>query len=222
MNLKYAIFDMDGLMFDTERLFIQSFLTSVSEKTGMSFPEEKLKSLLGLNRAATEKVFPTLFGTKYSCSQCYAISDIWVKEYISTHGLPIKAGLKELLSYLKEKGFRIAVASSTAREKVAGYVEKAGLTTYFDVIMGGDIVTKGKPDPQIFLMTAESLGCTAPSQCVVFEDSKNGLLAGYHAGMSVIVVPDMLDPTTEYPGYAFARVDTLDQAIPVLDASAGE
>lgn len=216
MGFRYAIFDMDGLMFDTERLFVDSFMQYVSVQTGMSFPEDKLKSLLGLNRQDTIRVFPELFGTKYSCEECYAISDVWTKQYIKENGIPVKPGLEKLLSWLKKNGYKIAVASSTYREKVVSYVEQTNLLPYFDIIMGGDMVTKGKPDPQIFLMTAEALGCTDPAKCVVFEDSKNGLLAGYNAGMNVVVIPDLLDPTVEYPGYAYAKLSILSDAIYVL------
>lgn len=216
MKFQYAIFDMDGLMFDTERLFVESFLQYVAPQTGMDFPKDKLISLIGLNHASTLQIFPKLFGTAYSCDECYAISDVWTKQYLAEHGLPIKPGLVKLLEWLKKNKYQIAVASSSDRPKVVSYVESAGLTAYFDVIMGGDMVTKGKPDPQIFLMAAEALGCREPGSCVVFEDSKHGLAAGKKAGMHVIVVPDLIDPTKDFPGYAFAKVKTLADAVLIL------
>lgn len=216
MKFHYAIFDMDGLMFDTERLFVDSFTQYVAPQTGMDFPREKLISLIGLNHASTVQIFPELFGTKYTCDECYAISDVWTKRYLAEHGLPVKPGLVKLLAWLKKNGYRIAVASSSAQGKVAAYIESVRLTEYFDVVMGGDMVTKGKPDPQIFLMTADALGCKKTASCVVFEDSKNGLMAGKRAGMNVIVVPDLQDPTELLPGYAFAKVKTLADAILIL------
>ena len=216
MKFQYAIFDMDGLMFDTESLFVDSFIQYVAPQTGMEFPREKLVSIIGLNHASTVEVFPKLFGTKYSCDECYAISETWTKRHIAEHGLPVKPGLVRLLAWLRENGFRIAVASSSDRSKVSAYIESVHLTEYFDVVMGGDMVTRGKPDPQIFLMAAEALGCEDPASCVVFEDSKNGLMAGKAAGMNVIIVPDLQDPTELLPGYAFAKVKTLSDAIPVL------
>lgn len=216
MKFQYAIFDMDGLMFDTERLFVESFQQSVAPETGMDFPKDKLISIIGLNHASTVERFPELFGTKYTCDQCYAISEIWTRHYIAQHGLPVKPGLIELLRWLKKNHCRIAVASSSARNKVAAYIENVHLTEYFDVLLGGDMVTRGKPDPQIFQMAAEALGCEDPASCIVFEDSRNGLLAGKAAGMKVIVVPDLQDPTERLPGYAYAKVKTLADAIPIL------
>ncbi len=219
MGFQYAIFDMDGLMFDTERLFVESFVKEVGPATGMDFPVEKLKALLGLNRAATEEIFPTLFGTKYTCEQCYEISERWVKEYITENGIPLKPGLEELLIWLKTNGFKCAVATSTARDKAAGYMKSVGLEHYFDAIIGGDMVSKGKPDPQIFQIAAETLGSADPGQCVVFEDSRNGLLAALNAKMAAVIVPDLLDPTVEFPGLCYAKVKTLSDAIAVLKAA---
>lgn len=217
MKFQYAIFDMDGLMFDTERLFVESFEKQVSLETGMKFEREDLKKLLGCNKAATEKLFPELFGTKYSCQECYAISDRWVKEYLEENGIPVKPGLEELLKWLKKNGFKCAVATATNRDKAWNYIKSTGVDIYFDTIVGGDMVTKGKPDPQTFQLAAEALGASNPEQCVVFEDSRNGLLAGHNAHMAVIVVPDLLDPTEDYPDLCYAKVHTLKDAIQILE-----
>jgi len=217
MSFKYAIFDMDGLMFDTERLFVESFVKAVTPATGMDFPVEDLKKLLGCNKKTTEELFPVLFGTKYSCTHCYEIGDAWVADYIEKNGMPIKPGLEELLKWLKANGYKCAMATATNRDKAWGYVQSVGLDGYFDTIVGGDMVTRGKPDPQTFQLAAEALGSTDSSECVVFEDSRNGLLAGHNAQMAVIVVPDLLDPTEDYPGLCYAKVKTLSDAIAILE-----
>lgn len=217
MGFHYAIFDMDGLMFDTEHLFIQSFLTAVAQETGVDFPEEKLKMMLGLNAASTKEIFPTLFGTKYSCEYCYEIGNRWISTYIAENGVPVKPGLHELLQYLRTHDYRIALATSSDREKAVRYTKQTEVYSFFDVILGGDMVTRGKPDPQTFLLAANALGCQDTSECVVFEDSANGLLAGVNANMSVIIVPDQLDPTERYPGLCYAKVPTLADAIDLLE-----
>lgn len=217
MRFQYAIFDMDGLMFDTERLFVESFKMAVEPATGQEFAVDKLKLLLGCNKKTTAELFPQLFGTEVSCEECYAIGDRWVEEYIAEHGIPLKPGIEELLIWLKENGFQCVVATATNREKAWNYIQSVKLDRYFDGIIGGDMVTRGKPDPQTFLMAAELLGCQDVSQCVVFEDSKNGLLAGHNANMAVIVVPDLLDPTEMHPGICYAKVKNLSDAIPILE-----
>ena len=217
MDIKGAIFDMDGLMFDTERLFVESFEKAVGPALGMDFPREDLKKLLGCNKKATQELFPKLFGTKYTCDECYAIGDAWVEKYIAENGVPLKAGIEELLIWLKANDFKCVVATATNRNKAWGYIESVGLDKYFDTIVGGDMVTKGKPDPQTFQMDAEKLGSTDPGQCVVFEDSRNGLLAAHNANMAAIIVPDLLDPTEDHPGLCYAKVKTLSDAIPILE-----
>lgn len=216
MKFQYAIFDMDGLMFDTERLFVESFVKAVAPATGMDFPVENLKMLLGCNKKATQELFPKLFGTKYTCDECYAIGDKWIEEYIGENGVPLKPGIEELLIWLKANGFKCVVATATNRDKAWGYIQSVKLDKYFDTIVGGDMVTKGKPDPQTFQIAAEKLGSTDSRQCIVFEDSKNGMLAARNANMAVIVVPDLIDPTVEYPDVCYAKVKTLSDAIPIL------
>lgn len=219
MKFQYAIFDMDGLMFDTERLFVESFEMAVTPALGMEFPVEKLKMLLGCNKKATKELFPQLFGTKFTCEECYAIGDGWVENYIAEHGVPLKPGIEELLIWLNDNGFRCVVATATNRDKAWRYIESVGLDKYFETIVGGDMVTKGKPDPQTFQMAAEKIGSTNPAQCVVFEDSRNGLLAAHNAKMAAIIVPDLLDPTETHPGLCYAKVKTLSDAIPILEGA---
>ena len=104
--------------------------------------------------------------------------------------------------------------------KVAkSYLENAGITAYFQTITGGDQVTRSKPDPEIFHLAMRALGQSEPAKGVVFEDSRNGLLAGARGGFSVIVVPDLLDPTLEFPALCYAKCARLDEAIAVIQNS---
>lgn len=217
MKFIYAIFDMNGLMFDTERLFIDSYTYGVAPCTGMEFPMEKLRQLIGVSRAATAEQFEYLFGTMHSYQECCKIADAWVDHYLQENGIPVKDGLFELLEWLKKRGVKMAVATSTERQRAMSFLRLAGVEQYFQAVIGGDMLKESKPNPQIFLLTAQMLGCKDLQQCVIFEDSLNGMLAAVNAKIPVIVVPDLIDPTQQRPNLCLAKVATLYEAIKYLE-----
>ena len=220
MKFPYAIFDMDGLLFDTERLFLESFETAVSRETGYTFAREKLMQLIGVNGETTRKMFPELFpGCPLSCDGCFAIGHAWMRDYFDTKGMPCKPGARELLDWLRERKIPCALATSSDRSAAQSYLARSGLTDYFSVIISGDQVTRSKPDPQPFQLAMQALGASRPEQCVVFEDSRNGLLAGANGGFPVILVPDLTDPDEQLPGLCYAKCRTLKDAISVLEKS---
>lgn len=213
--IKTVIFDMDGLMFDTERLFFEAFRQKIEPETGLSFPEEQLKRLLGLNREAGIRLFREMF-PQADPEECYRMKRQWVAQYIAENGVPVKPGLFDLLNHLREKEIPIAVASSTNSDLVASYMDRSGVRPYLTAIIGGEMVTRGKPEPDIFLAAAQALG-QAPEDCLAFEDSENGLLAAYAGHIPSVIVPDLLDPTTRHPGKFLCRLETLADAIPLLE-----
>ncbi len=209
---------MDGLMFDTERLFIDSFTGAVAAQTGMDFPAEKMYQLVGLNHADTVARWPQLFDTsKHSIEECYAIADAWRVVYHAEHGVPVKAGLVELLDWLTARGVRLAVATGSSRETAEQFMAMVGIRDRFELLVSGGEVDHGKPDPEIFNKTAAALGCADHADCVIFEDSRNGLRAAVAGGFPVVIVPDLFDPTDGYADRIFAKVKTLHDAIPVLE-----
>jgi HAD superfamily hydrolase (TIGR01509 family) len=110
--------------------------------------------------------------------------------------LQLKPGAADLLPALKKAGYRLAVASSSPRDMVLTNLGRTGIDSYFDVVVCGDEVSRGKPDPDIFLLAAERLGLL-PGDCYVLEDSPNGIRAGHRAGCSVLMVPNMVQPDEE-------------------------
>ena len=214
MKFSYAIFDMDGLMFDTENLFIRAFTEHVGPKIGYRFTREGMLRLVGLNHRSALEMFPEAFpGCPADCDTCLAMFRAWMKDFIRENGVPVKPGLRELLAFLKENKIPCAVATSSDADTAKGYLENAEITEYFAQIITGDKVRHGKPDPEIFLLAMKALGATDPRACAVFEDSRNGLLAGANGGFPVIVVPDVMDPTLSLPGKCCAKLPRLDAAI---------
>ena len=215
--IESVIFDMDGLMFDTERLYVRSLEEYVGPKTGIAFPRESILRTLGSNHADFERMFPTLFGTEISFSDCYAMIESWMKHEMETNGVPVKPGLYTLLDALKASGVRIALATGTSRHIALEYLRRTDTLGYFDAFAFGDQVVHGKPDPEIFLLACSNLGGT-PAATAVFEDSVNGLRAAHAGGFFSICVPDLIDPLPRLDFTPDAVLHTLDEAIPLICA----
>lgn len=131
--------------------------------------------------------------------------------------VPVKPGLHELLDFLRARKIKIAVATSSNRDTTLHLLTSAKVKDYFDAILCGDEIVKSKPDPEIFLKAAEKLQCL-PSHCIVLEDSSNGVLAAHHAGMKVIMIPDLVEPTPETLCYVFKQMYTLSEVKNYLEA----
>ena len=213
--IKSVIFDMDGLMFDTERLYARALEEYVGPKTGAAFPYENVLKTLGCNSADFERMFPELFGTKITPQECTALVTEWMTKEILEKGVPVKPGLYALLNALKANGVRIALATGTSRHIALEYLRRTDTLRYFDAFAFGDQVSHGKPDPEIFLLACGALS-GKPEETAVFEDSVNGLMAAHAGGFFSICVQDLIDPLPRLDFTPDAVIKTLDEAIPLL------
>ncbi len=191
-----VIFDMDGVIFDTEMLCRKAW-HSMEEEYGIS--AEKMDQLLilcvGTNRAHMVKTFLEQLGNDFPVERFLDESMDRIAA-LGASGLPLKKGAVELLSWLKEQNALLALASSTKRSLVIQELTDAGLLDYFSVITGGDQITKSKPDPEIYLKTCQALDIS-PEAAFGIEDSYNGVRSASAAGLKTIMVPDLLPPTDE-------------------------
>ena len=213
--IRTAIFDMDGLMFDTERLFLRALEEYVGPKTGVAFPRGRVLRLLGCNYHDYLQLFPVLFGDAITPEGCKDLVTEWMTREITAHGVPVKPGLFALLDTLKADGIRMALATGTSRPIALRYLEMTGTHSYFDAFVCGDQVSHGKPDPEIFLAACKALSGT-PETTVVFEDSENGLRAAHAGGFHSVCVPDLVDPVPRLDFVPDAVFRTLDAAIPFI------
>ena len=140
----------------------------------------------------------------------------YMKKSLDEDGMPVKRGLPELLDYLKENRYQTAVASSSSRATVEDYLRRAGMEKTFSALVCGDMITRGKPEPDIFLKAAEELGA-APEDCLILEDSSNGIRAAHAAGMRVIMVPDLIEPTADLRAMTSKVCGSLHDIIPFLE-----
>lgn len=203
-NFKAVIFDMDGLIFDTERVFMEQLAVAMKEK-GYSLSREIYIKTTGTTGSTLKNIMCANYGDDYPLEECNHVAQSRLAVIAETVGLNVKPQIRELLELLKDKKIPCAVASSTKSTYIKKYLSSSGLLEYFTVITGGEMVFHSKPEPDIFLMSCEKLK-TAPSAALVLEDSENGVKAAYTAGIPVICVPDLKEPEKEIVKLATAVV----------------
>ena len=195
----YVIFDMDGVIFDSERVYVEAY-KRLAPKYGLTDVEAVHKACMdsiGVTRVKTREIFFEYVGHEFDY---YAYREDVQKELNKTD-YELKPGVFELFDWLKENGIHTALASSTREVSVRKSLGKVDLIPYFDTLVCGDMVSHSKPHPEIFLTAAERLGAD-PRDCYVIEDSYNGIRAAHAAGMHPIMVPDILQPDDEIKGLA--------------------
>ena len=214
MRIRGILFDMDGLMFDTERISSLAF-DHVEKELGIDLrsgmPDMTGRSVKDIARLYWEK-----YGPDYDFYGIREKRIAFTRQYIREHGLPVKPGLRELVKYLRVHGYRWAMATSSSREAAERNLGLTGMLDDFPCRICGDMVERSKPDPQTFLLAMQKLGAQSPAQCAVFEDSRNGLLAGATGGFPVFLVPDLIEPTPEMQALCCATCKTLSDAIALL------
>ncbi|MGN0580930.1 MAG: HAD family hydrolase [Ruminococcus sp.] len=209
--LKGVIFDMDGLMLDTEKLLVR-FWRQAAAEFGYSMSFENVLSIRSLSRKYSVPFLKGLFGEQFEFEQIRSRRIALMNDYIDKNGFDIKKGLFRLLDYLRDNSYRIAVATATDRERTLMYLGKINAAHYFDKIICGDMVKNGKPEPDIYITAASELGL-APCECAALEDSPNGIKSAYSAGCKAVMIPDLSAPDEEIRPMLSAVYDDLEQAI---------
>ena len=205
--VKGVIFDMDGLMFDTER--VSGIVWRKTAKTlGFSITEEFISSFRGRNYLGIKELFKKQYGRDFDYDGARAIKQRFFHAYIDENGVPVKKGLKELLMYLEKRNIPAAVATSTGRQFAEKMLRMAGIYDCFNGFVCGDEIIHGKPCPDIFHKAAQKLGID-PVDCLVLEDSEPGVLAAKAAGGYVIHVPDLVHVSREAKEGITAQMETL-------------
>lgn len=190
-NLKYIIFDMDGVLFDTELLMIQCY-EKIAEEYNLPNVRNVCCKCIGVNAIRTQEIFKEHYGDQYPLDEIREKVVTLFRNTVAINGVPVKPYAEDLLCFLKKSNCYLALASSTALDTVIRELKQAGFYDYFDQVIGGDMVKESKPAPDIFLVACEKLGCD-PKDTYVIEDSVNGLRAAYAAGTKPLAVPDLIE-----------------------------
>jgi HAD superfamily hydrolase (TIGR01509 family) len=206
--LEGAIFDMDGTMFDTERLRFKMLKQASKEVFGEAISDKILYDSLGVSAVTAEKLAKQCYGPNYPYKEIRELADELERKHVREKGIPVKDGLHNLLERLKKSGVLIALATSSRREIAQEYLIRAKVLRFFDIIVCGDDVEKGKPAPDIFLKAANELNCE-PGNCLIFEDSQNGLIAASAAGGIPIFIKDIKDVDPEVKALAYRSYDKI-------------
>ena len=193
--IKNIVFDMDGVLLDTEAVFMRCW-KKLGEELHLPNVEETARKCIGITVTQTEALFQKEYGEKSPCESYVGAANAIFYRQEAEQGIPEKPGVHELFAYLKEQNYRIGLASSTQQQAVYRQMKAAGIFDDFDVIVCGDMVTKSKPNPDIYLKACELMKVD-PKECYAVEDSYNGIRAAHAAGMKAIMVPDLLEPTPE-------------------------
>lgn len=212
--MKAVIFDMDGVLFDTESVCMKAW-DYAGELMGVGKAGYMVLKTLGMNADKAIEIIRDEFGEDFDAVKFKQTGREYSYHYFNTYGVPEKPGLYEILDYLKNKGYKIALASSTNSQSVHHHLKEKDIEKYFDAVICGDMVEKSKPEPDIYLKACAEIS-ENPADCVAIEDSKNGLLSAHRAGMQVIMVPDLWQGEAETDSFLMAKCKNLTEIMTVL------
>jgi len=188
-KIEAVLFDMDGVIFDTERVYLEHWI-KIFKKYGYEMKKEVYVSVMGRGRENVMKTFLEIYGESLPIVQMYKEKDELLVQAIEDGQVPMKPGAKEILNLLKENNIKIGLATSAKRDRMMMQLKMGKIENEFDAIVCGDDITNSKPDPEIFLKAAEKLS-VHPEYCVVVEDSSSGIKAAYSAEMMALHVEDL-------------------------------
>lgn len=213
--IKAVIFDMDGLMIDTE-ILLQRFWIEAAEEFGFHMTKEQELGLRSFSSKYSSKYLERLFGRNFDYKKVRARRIELMNDYISKNGITPKKGLYELLDYLSEKPVKTCVCTATDFERTKKYLESINVFDKFDEFICGNMVGRGKPAPDIYEYACNKLGLE-PCQCIALEDSPNGIISSAVAGLTPIMIPDLTQPSDDIKPLIYACCENLSEVIPIVN-----
>ena len=212
--IRGLLFDLDGLLFDSEKI-VQRSWNQAGQEMGYGNVGEHIYNTIGINFEKRKEYFASAFGADFPHDQFRERTREIFWEITNKEGIYMKEGAKELICYAKQMGYKIAVVTSSSGDYAEGVLKSKGIYQYFDGFVYGNMVKKSKPDPEAYATAAKILGLR-PEYCVAFEDAPAGVLSATGAGIDTIMVPDLIQPDEEIKSRAWKIIERLDDAIELL------
>ena len=217
-NPRAVVFDMDGLLLNTEKLARRALMIAGHE-VGLDISETVCEAMIGVPADGCHRLLVTQYGEQVAADAFFAATTRHLHAQIDAGHIECLPGARALVDYLRRHDIPRAVATSSSREKAHHHLQAAGLLHGFDIVVTRDDVARGKPFPDLYLHAASRLGF-APGECLALEDSYNGVRAANAAGVPVVMVPDLLRPTDEMYELCLAVLPDLCDVLRRLDGAA--
>lgn len=213
-EIKAAIFDMDGLIFNSERI-VQRTWQDIGSQLSYQDMGEQIYNTIGFNRARRAEYFNKVYGEDFPYGLFVEKTASRFQEIVDAEGLPVKPGVRELMTALKERGIAIGLATSASGDYAQTSLEEAGLWKFFDGWVFGNMVTRSKPDPEVYIKACQAVG-VSPEEAFALEDAPSGVISACAAGLRVIMVPDLVQPDEEIRAKAWMVKPSLAEVLAAL------
>lgn len=218
--IKGLIFDMDGLLLDTEKYYFRCWI-ECAEEFGFHMKPRHALAVRSLSAKYAERYLKRELGEDFDYYAVRARRRELVQQTMDNNGIQIKHGAEELLEYCRDNGIKTAVATATPLEKAKEHLGALGILGLFSEVVGGDSIKNGKPAPDIYIKAASAISL-APSECIALEDSPNGIISAFSAGCNTIMIPDMTEPDEMLKPLLYGCYETLDDVITLLKNERGQ
>lgn len=212
--IKLVIFDVDGTLVDSEVVFVKAAIKNM-EVNGYNIPMSAIMGIIGQNRVTGQKLIESTQDDFFDYDKYIKNYEKIRSEILEKEPLKLKKGALNILNYCKEHGIRMAIATSTYREKQVKVLTNLGIIDYFDYMVFGDEIKNSKPAPDIYLKVYEHYNLDK-DEMIIYEDSNNGILSGYNAGIKVVYIKDIVDVNKETLSLCYKQVKDLDEGIEIL------
>lgn len=212
--IKLVIFDVDGTLVDSESIYVKAAIKNM-EVNNYNIPMSAIMGIIGQNRVAGQKLIESTQDDSFDYDKYIKNYEKIRSEILEKEPLKLKKGALNILNYCKEHGIRMAIATSTYKEKQVKVLTNLGIIDYFDYMVFGDEIINSKPAPDIYLKVYEHYNLDK-DEMIIYEDSNNGILSGYNAGIKVVYIKDIVDVKEETLALCYKQVKDLDEGIEIL------
>lgn len=212
--IKLVIFDVDGTLVDSETVYVKAALKNL-EVNHYNIPMSAIMGIIGQNRVAGRKLIESTQDDSFNYDKYIKDFEKIRNQILENEPYKLKKGALNILNYCKKHNIKMAIATSTARDKQSKVLTELGIIDYFDYMVFGDEIKNSKPDPEIYLKVFEHYNY-GKDEMIIYEDSKNGILSAHNAGIKVVYIKDIVDVEEEVTSLCFKQVEDLDEGIELL------